>query len=99
MKKHYKIIFLLLSLLIYACQTTRPLTKKEKAVNLVNGEQKITLELNEKCNSKWKVESFSNEPLIKIRATEIGANTGQVLYITTRNGRKVKYDVRFWACP
>lgn len=85
-----------------ACQgfspkASRELTAKEKAVNVVKGDQEASLMLFNKCKEIYKLETFYNIDDARIRAVELGANTAQTIYATSYNGT-VAYDVKFWRC-
>ncbi len=77
-----------------ACQTIRrPLSEKEKAIKMAQGNQETSLSLYNNCKEKAKLESFYHIDDARIRAVEIGANTAQIIYATN-----YAYDVKFWVC-
>lgn len=89
-----------LILSLVQCATPGPsrlLTDKERAVAIMPASQDVSQQLNEKCKSAGKVETFNHMDNAKIRAVELDANIVQNIYSTNRNGL-LSHDVRFWRC-
>lgn len=89
----------------------RPLTQKERDVEMKPGDQTTTLQLNEKCksvgmntfsgeyNNKSIYPDASTEYDIRVYSASIGADVAQIIY--ARHYKSISsssYDVRFWSC-
>ena len=91
---------MLLGIFLTACLIIPPrkeLSVKEKAVKLAKGDQETSLKLHDTCKEKGKLETFYHLDDAKIRAVDLGTNTGQIIYATNYNGI-ISYDIKFWLC-
>lgn len=76
---------------------SRPMTEKEMAVTIKEGDQQTTLDLNSKCKPIGRIAEVSDnneDDEIRILGAANNANVAQVLYTHDK-----MRDVRFWSCP